>query len=244
MGTYEIKRNGTNQEYFTIEVDSLPEISTSQAFEWCIKNKRILSECAFCEINNFGNRISGMGGYEIFFNESNFDEIEIINSSFFSSLFTCSTMKKSFISGCSFANSSFDRVDLRESFLINSDFYHACFIEADLRKCLLKGCDLSKADLSFADFRGAELKGVNLEGIKINGTIGEGNYIKNVNAGRYKIAYTAENMQIGEMNFSIPEWWDMNDKEAFEIFGEKQFWRDWREILIKTIRCDPARSDK
>ena len=131
--------------------------------------------------------------------------------------------------------------NLRGSNLRGSNLHDSDLSYSDLRGSDLRGSDLIGSDLRGSNLRDSNLIGSNLRGINLWNAIGNNRHIKTIQAGKYIVTYTSENMSIGCESHSIKDWWKFDDDtiDAMDT-GALEWWKVWKPILKKIIKVSPA----
>ena len=117
--------------------------------------------------------------------------------------------------------------------LIEVNLFRANLIRANLYKANLYGANLSKANLSKANLYKANLWGCR----------GNNIHIKSIHCDIYDVAYTDSMLQIGCERHAINDWWTFSDDRISRMDRRAlAWWKSWKPILQKIIKCSPAES--
>lgn len=103
---------------------------------------------------------------------------------------------------------------------------------ANLSGCILHGANLYEADLTKANLREADIRWLGA---------GDGKHIFALQTGKYLIAYTAEEMAIGEYQYPISKWLNKDFCTSSEMSKEFiEWWLTHKPLIFDWIKANPA----
>lgn len=135
--------------------------------------------------------------------------------------------------GANLSGANLRSADLRDSNLINANLSGANLINADLSYTNLSGANLINANLINANLRFTDLRS----------TVGNGKEIITLQSLKYPITYTHDDLQIGDKNYPIADWWEFSDAVIWigcMDVGALEWWRTHKSILKSWIDANPA----
>jgi len=152
------------------------------------------------------------------------------------------------ISGLELQNRMLDYAIFYGTNASNTNFKASSLIGAIFWGTDLSGADLARANLEGVNFRSTNMADVNLWRAQLQGCYGNRSEIKSFIFDRYPITYTANVIQAGCVQLSIPSWqsisverlrkMDTNDQAV--VFWEK-FGQTLLDIITNTSPAAPSR---
>jgi hypothetical protein len=195
---FDIISRWTGEVRFTAEIDCADDaprsIKTGLAVKWAIKNGANLSSANLRYAN---------------LRYANLRYANLRSADLRSADLSSANLSSANLSSADLRSANLSSANLRSADLSSANLSSADLRSADLRYANLRSADLSSANLSSADLRSANLRYANLRSANLLcfGNMAE---IRTMQIGRWRIGYTATELQIGCQRHAIEKWakWD------------------------------------
>lgn len=146
-------------------------------------------------------------------------------------------LERANLKGANLDSAYLSNANLHEADLHGANLHRADLYSANLHRAILCEANMEGANLEWANLHEANLRNADLKGALLYMTIGNGQEIQTIQAGRYHVNITRHEVWIGCEHHSWANWLTFDDRLIIKMDGKiaLKWWLIWKPILAQII---------